>query len=129
MRSKSFLASMLAYVKSCFCIAADQYGDREGQYGDGFDEDESPLAAESDATATQRLRDEPADEPAMDLLELCVNGDVDAARLLLDNGAEVDRATKKGTTPLDIAKSQGHDAVVALLEKNMSSKSRGAAES
>ena len=89
MRSKSFLASMLAYVKSCFCIAADQYGDREGQYGDGFDEDESPLAAESDATATQRLRDEPADEPAMDLLELCVNGDVDAARLLLENGAEV----------------------------------------
>ena len=118
MRSKSFLASMLAYVKSCFCIAADQYGDREGQYGDGFDEDESPLAAESDATATQRLRDEPADEPTMDLLELCENGDVDAARLLLDNGAEVDRANENGTTPLSIAKSQGHSSIVALLEEH-----------
>ena len=31
--------------------------------------------------------EEPADEPALDLLELCVNGDADAARLLLDNGA------------------------------------------
>ena len=52
MRSKSFLASMSAYVASCFCIAADQYGDHEDQAGDGPDEDESPLAAESDATAT-----------------------------------------------------------------------------
>ena len=118
MRSKSFLASMLAYVKSCFCIAADQYGDREGQYGDGFDEDESPLAAESDATATQRLRDEPADEPAMDLLELCVNGDVEAARLLLDNGAEVDRANQNGATPLYVACKNGHvDAARLLLER------------
>ena len=118
MRSKSFLASMLAYVKSCFCIAADQYGDREGQYGDGFDEDESPLAADSDATATQRLRDEPADEPAMDLLELCVNGDVDAARLLLDNGAEVDRANQNGATPLHIACCTGHVDLARLLLDN-----------
>ena len=31
--------------------------------------------------------DEPKAHPALDLLELCVNGDADAARLLLDNGA------------------------------------------
>ena len=46
----------------------------------------------------------------------CQEGQVDAARLLLDNGAEVDRATKNGNTPLSIAKSKGHSAVVALLE-------------
>ena len=63
MRSKSFLASMSAYVASCFCIAADQYGDREDEHSDGPDEDESPLAAKSDATATQRLRDAPATRP------------------------------------------------------------------
>ena len=44
-------------------------------------------------------------------------GHVDAARLLLDNGAEVDRATEDGTTPLFIAKSKGHSAVVALLDE------------
>ena len=43
-------------------------------------------------------------------------GHVDAARLLLDNGAEVDRARNDGWTPLRIAKSEGHSAVVALLE-------------
>ena len=52
MRSTSFLGSMIAYVARCFCIAADQYGDREDQHRDGLYEDESPLAAESDATAT-----------------------------------------------------------------------------
>ena len=31
--------------------------------------------------------DEPKAHPALDLLQMCVNGDVDAARLLLDNGA------------------------------------------
>ena len=49
----------------------------------------------------------------------CKNGHFDAARLLLDNGAEVDRAmeTRWSTrTPLDIAKQRGHSAVVALLE-------------
>ena len=63
MRSTSFLGSMIAYVARCFCIAADQYGDREDQHRDGLYEDESPLAAESDAPATQRLRDAPATRP------------------------------------------------------------------
>ena len=41
----------------------------------------------------------------------------------------VDRASKYDGTPLDVAKRKGHNAVVALLEEHMSSKSRGAAES
>ena len=41
------------------------------------------------------------------LLVACLQGHVDAARLLLDNGAEVDPATKKGTTPLAIAEERG----------------------
>ena len=50
------------------------------------------------------------------LLVACLQGHVDAARLLLDNGAEVDPATKKGTTPLAIAEERGHSSIVALLE-------------
>ena len=57
------------------------------------------------------------------------NGHVDAARLLLEKGAEVNRAAKDGSMPLSIAKSQGHSPIVALLKEHMSSKSRGAAES
>ena len=50
----------------------------------------------------------------------CINGHIDLARLLLEKGAEVDRATNtaRGRTPLDIAKEEGHSAVVALLEKH-----------
>ena len=52
------------------------------------------------------------------LYNACANGQVDAARRLLDRGAEVDRATKKGATPLHIACQNGHlDAVRLLLEK------------
>ena len=53
------------------------------------------------------------------LLVACLQGHVDAARLLLDNGAEVDPATKKGTTPLAIAEERGHSSIVALLEARM----------
>jgi ankyrin repeat protein len=42
--------------------------------------------------------------------------------VLLDKGAEVDRADGRGKTPLDIAKSQGHAVVVALLEEHLDSK-------
>ena len=55
---------------------------------------------------------------ATPLFIACKNGQVDAARLLLDNGAEVDRATKNGDTPLSIAKIHGHSAVVALLAEH-----------
>ena len=48
--------------------------------------------------------EEPADEPAMILcamylLQMCVNGDVDAARLLLDNGAESRRRAAPAPRP------------------------------
>ena len=52
------------------------------------------------------------------LLIACQKGHVDAARLLLDNGADVDRATEDGATPLHMARSQGHAAVGALLEEH-----------
>ena len=52
------------------------------------------------------------------LFVACGKGDVDAARRLLDNGAEVDRANKYGETPLDIAKQKCHWSIVALLEEH-----------
>jgi ankyrin repeat protein len=45
----------------------------------------------------------------------CWEGRVDAVRLLLDEGAEVDRASKKGWTPLYVACGKGHVAVARLL--------------
>ena len=48
----------------------------------------------------------------------CENGRVDAARSLLAEGAEVDRATNWGATPLYAACEKGHvDAARLLLEK------------
>ena len=48
----------------------------------------------------------------------CKNGHTDAVRLLLDGGAEVDRANKDGSTPLIIACFNGHvDAARLLLER------------
>ena len=45
----------------------------------------------------------------------CGNGQVDAARSLLEKGAAVDRATKKyGMTPLLIACTRGHVEVAVL---------------
>ena len=41
---------------------------------------------------------------------------VDAARLLLEKGAKLDRATEDGQTPLSIAKSKDNSSIVALLE-------------
>ena len=40
----------------------------------------------------------------------CSYGHVDAAQLLLDNGAAVDRATSWGDTPLSVAASNGHSS-------------------
>ena len=48
----------------------------------------------------------------------CRSAHVDAARLLLDFGADVDQARKDGTTPLRTACKHGHvDAVQLLLER------------
>ena len=49
---------------------------------------------------------------------------VDVARLLLDKGAKVKRAAENGSTPLSIAKDNGHSAVVALLKERTSLWSR-----
>ena len=49
------------------------------------------------------------------LLTACFNGDVDAARLALDGGADVNRANEDGVTPLFIACQQGHVDVARLL--------------
>ena len=53
----------------------------------------------------------------------CKNGHVDAARLLLDIGAEVNWANKNGHTPLFVACEHGHiDAARLLLEKGAEKK-------
>ncbi len=52
------------------------------------------------------------------LFVACQKGHVDVARLLLDKGADVNRALENGATPLSVAKSQGHAAIVALLEEH-----------
>ena len=49
------------------------------------------------------------------LYDACEKGQVDAARLLLDKGADVDRARKDGVTPLWIACLNGHVDVARLL--------------
>ena len=48
----------------------------------------------------------------------CQQGHVDAARLSLDKGAEVDRAMENGWTPLFVAKEMRHSSIVALLEEH-----------
>jgi len=45
----------------------------------------------------------------------CEKGHVEAARLLLDNGAEVDRARENGCTPLWIACANGHASLAQSL--------------
>ena len=42
------------------------------------------------------------------LVTACFNGDVDAARLALDRGEDVNRANEDGVTPLFVACQQGH---------------------
>ena len=71
----------------------------------------------------ERLSTDEADEHGQTPLFIaCQNGHVDLVRLLLDKGAEVDRAASgrwnEGQTPLYIAKENGHSAVVALLKKH-----------
>ena len=49
------------------------------------------------------------------LCTACFDGDVDAARLALDGGADVNRANEDGLTPLFIACQRGHVDVARLL--------------
>ena len=72
---------------------------------------------ESRAAAGER-RGGRSEQGATPLHVACREGHVDAARLLLDKGAEVDRAMEDGATPLNIACQKGHvDAARLLLEK------------
>merc|ERR1712072_292968 len=55
---------------------------------------------------------------ATPLFVACEHGHVDAARLLLDKGEDVNRARKDGQTPLFIACQNGHvDAARLLLQR------------
>ena len=75
-------------------------------------------AADDEAGAPEEKSDIPQPEPKTPLFIACEAGNVDAARLLLDNGATVDRADKNGMTPLYIACWKGHvDTARLLLEK------------
>ena len=47
-----------------------------------------------------------------------VNNHVDAAKVLIDRGAQVDARNKDGVTPLAVAKRQGHGAMEALLRQH-----------
>ena len=53
------------------------------------------------------------------LLQASYEGHIEIVQLLLDSGAvsDLDRADNDGEPPIDCAKSQGHTAVVDLLEK------------
>ena len=50
------------------------------------------------------------------LFEACFNGDVARVKILIESGADVDKATTDdGTTPLYTACSKGHVDIVKLL--------------
>jgi len=49
----------------------------------------------------------------------CEKGHVDVVRLLLEKGADATQAMNGGSLPLSIATSNGHSAVVALLEDHV----------
>ena len=75
-------------------------------------------AADDEAGAPEEKSDIPQPEPKTPLFIACEAGNVDAARLLLDKGAEVDRANQNGATPLYIACQEGHvDAARLLLDR------------
>ena len=75
-------------------------------------------AADDEAGAPEEKSDIPQPEPKTPLFIACEAGNVDAARLLLDNGAAVDRANQNGATPLIMACQNGHvDAARLLLDK------------
>ena len=62
--------------------------------------------------------DQASKKGATPLFIVCLNGSVDAARLLLEKGAEVDRAEADGMTPLYMACEEGHvEAARLLLER------------
>ena len=67
------------------------------------------------ATVPVRITTEDSQTP---LYAACQEGHVDAARRLLDKGAEVDQADKYGATPLFVACQEGHVDAAGLLLDN-----------
>ena len=59
-----------------------------------------------------------APEPQEALFAACQNGHLDAARLLLEKGADVHKASNANRTPLHEASYSGHMDVVRLLLAN-----------
>ncbi len=54
----------------------------------------------------------------------CLNGYVDVVKVLIDNGADLNALNGMNSTPLDMAKSKGHQEVVDLLEAHGAVSSR-----
>lgn len=55
-------------------------------------------------------------------------GDVETARLLLEHGADATLADAAGRTPADFARTQGHEALVTLLEEALATHQPAAEE-
>lgn len=62
--------------------------------------------------ANVNLSDKESQQP---LYEVCTEGSVEGAGILLDHGADIEHADVTGTTALHIAASYGHLEVVKLL--------------
>lgn len=62
--------------------------------------------------ADVNLSDKNSQQP---LCEVCMEGSVDGARILLDSGADIEHADVKGATALHIAAFNGHLEVIKLL--------------
>ena len=78
----------------------------------------APAAAKA-ASAEKNLLSMADDEHGRTRLwKACYDGHVDTVRLLLDRGAEVDRANQNGLTPLLTACFRGHVDVALLLLEN-----------
>jgi ankyrin repeat protein len=68
--------------------------------------------AKSDFSLDVGIEDETA------LHEACLLGRAAAAEVLIAHGADVNAKNKNGKTPMDYAKSQGHEEVIELLRKH-----------
>ena len=62
------------------------------------------------AEKKRKTEDDEGEDPALN--------HVDAAKVLIDRGAQVDARNKDGVTPLAVAKRQGHGAMEALLRQH-----------
>lgn len=66
-------------------------------------------------TTEESILKEYTDETTTALIEACKAGQLDAVRLLIDKGADVNLATKKGYTPIMVAAMNGHKDILSYL--------------